>query len=123
MILASMHVAAMVAVPMAIAAGLVLVWYWFRMGASAVPPSRRRIRRVSVVLMLASLPMFLRGLSFLDPTVQPREYLLTWMIALLMLLLILITAIADVVNNMLIHRRLRGSAMASTFESHRESPR
>jgi hypothetical protein len=94
--------------PAAIIAGWI-VWYWWRLSRPEVPPSRRKIRRISIFLMAMSLPMFVRALSFIDPAVEPRPYVMTWLMALLMVALVIGTALLDAVNNMRLHRRLRRS--------------
>jgi C4-dicarboxylate-specific signal transduction histidine kinase len=114
MLVLASHLSAFVTVPLAIVIGLGLAWYWMRLGNSEVPASRRRIRRTSVVFMLTSLPMFVRGLSILESKTKPREYVLTWTMAMLMVALVMITAAIDAANNMRLHRRLRRQALEET---------
>lgn len=105
--IASVHVDPRLTVPLAILLAAGLVWFWARLGRPQVPEQRRRVRRLSVFLMLLSLPAFVRGLSYLDreiPAHQP-EYLIAWSIALLLALAILLTACVDILVSMRLHRR------------------
>lgn len=83
-----------------------IVWYWRRLGRPDVPVSRRRIRRASMFLMVISLPMFVRALSVLDPKVDPRQYVATWMLAMAVVGLVILTAALDAINNLRLHRQL-----------------
>lgn len=111
LLLASVHLPPAVSIPMALAAAAWIVWYWFRFGRNDVPPSRRKIRRTSIIIMLVSLPMFVRALSFVDPQVQQREYIRTWMLAMLVLLMVMATAGIDALNNLRLHQRHRHDAL------------
>ena len=107
MILASVHLAPVVTVPLAIALGAWLIWHWWALGRQSVPPSRRMIRRIAAGLMLITLPMLVRATSFVDPDVEKRAYLLAWSAVMVMIVLVSITALIDAVNNLLLHQRLR----------------
>ncbi len=111
MILAAVHLSPSWSIPLSIALSGVLVWYWFRLGRDDVPASRRRIRRFSMVSMLLSLPMFVRALSFLDPEVDKRSYVVTWTIATFMVLVVIATALMDAINNLRLHQRHRQEAL------------
>src|SRR5436190_7234390 len=91
-------------IPPAALALMWIAWYWLRLGRADVPTSRRKIRRTSLVLMAASLPIFVRALSFLDPKIDPVEYMRTWMFALLMIFIVLASAGIDAVNNLRLHQ-------------------
>lgn len=110
------HLPLALTMPVAIVIGIGMVRYWPHLGRAEVPASRRRIRRVSVVFMLVSLPMFVRGLSVLDSKLQPREYLMTWMMAMLLVGLVTITAMIDAANNLRIHRRMYRQALEEPAE-------
>jgi hypothetical protein len=72
-----------------------------------VPASRRKIRRLSLVIMLLAMPMLVRGLSFVDPDVDKRPYLLVWMTAFVMVLIVIVTALLDAVNTLRLHQSHR----------------
>ena len=55
--------------------------------------------------MLVSLPNFVRGLSYLDADVQQKEYLLSWSVSLLLVLVVLLTACLDAIWTLRMHRR------------------
>ena len=57
--------------------------------------ARRRVRRISILLVLLTLPGLVRGLSFVDSDVAPRDYVVTWSVAMTMVLLTLVTALLD----------------------------
>lgn len=90
-------------IPPAVVIGLSLVWYWLRLGRADVPPSRRRVRRLNTVFLLLSLPLFVRALSFLDPEQQPRAFLITWSILVLVMLMVIIMALLDAMNSLRLH--------------------
>lgn len=91
-------------VPMASVLAFAILWYWIALDKSNVPASRRRIRRASMVVLLVSLPVFVRALSFISHQSNPSQFVIIWSMLLVLLLLLVITAIADVVNTMNIHR-------------------
>lgn len=126
--IAATHLALGWTVPVAIAAAGWSVWYWLRLGRSDVPISRRRIRRVSLVFMALSLPVFVRALSVVDPQVQQREYIATWMLALALVLIVLVAAGVDAINSLRLHHREQSEAMrtaalelAQAIKAHRQS--
>jgi len=100
MFVSTVHLGPEATIPAAIAVGAALIWYWIKLGAPHIPASRRRIRRVSLVLILFSLPMFVRALSVIDPDLDPKEYVATWTMALLMVAIVMVIAGVDVMNNL-----------------------
>jgi ABC-type Fe3+ transport system permease subunit len=90
--------------PAALLVAAVLVAYWIRLGREDVPESRRRVRRISLFFMLLSLPAFVRGLSYLNPQQHPTDFILTWTVATMLLLLVIGTALADAVVSLRLHR-------------------
>lgn len=90
--------------PPATLIALGLLWYWVRLGRPTVPPSRRRIRRWSLLIMLIGLGLLIWGLSFVDARVEPVKAVLIWSAATLMLLLVMAAAGIDALNNMRLHR-------------------
>lgn len=99
-------------VPIAAVLALAILWYWIALDKPDVPASRRRIRRASMVVLLVSLPVFVRALSFISHQTDPSQFVIIWSILLLLLLLLVITAIADVINTMNIHREQQLQEMA-----------
>ena len=78
MMIAAVHIELPITLPLAGLLAMALVWYWRRLSRSSMPHSRRRIRRVTTVLMGICLPVFVLGLSVHDPEVNQQGYLLTW---------------------------------------------
>jgi len=102
--LAEVHVAPGFTVPALTLLGVLLVMYWLALGRDDVPSSRRRIRRMSVALMLISLPVFAKAMSFVDRDIDPRGYVLAWTAALGFVIVIVVTAFVDMVNNIRLYR-------------------
>lgn len=81
-----------------------LGWYWRRLGSGEVPDMRRRIRRVSMIVMAVAVFVFLGALSFVDEERTPSRYAVTWAMAITLLLLIVFAAFVDVLNSFRLHR-------------------
>ncbi len=97
--LAFVHISPWISVPGLIVLGLIIVGYWLRLGRASVPESRCTIRRISLALMMLSLPVLGKGLSFLDPKVEATSYLRTWTVAFILLGLVVISALVDAMNS------------------------
>ena len=72
-----------------------------------LPPSRRRIRQANGGLMLVLIPLLTAGFSLIDPTIEPRLWVLVWMAALPMLWFVLMLAAVDMLNTWRLTRRRR----------------
>lgn len=99
-------------VPTAALIAIAIIWYWFVLEKPDVPTSRKRIRRTSMIVMLVSLPVLVRALSFVSHQTNPSQYVIVWSMLLILLLLLVITAIADAINTMNIHRDQQIKEMA-----------
>jgi Na+/proline symporter len=104
MTLAAVHVSVRVTAPILVALAVVLGWYWHRLGAADVPPSRRGIRRASLVIMFLGLLLAGAGLSLVDPDTQGRAYVMTWSAVLALVFTCIGMALLDVLNNVRLHR-------------------
>lgn len=102
-LLAAVHVSPSVTVPSAAVAGVALGWLWWWEGRAGVPRSRRAIRRFSFILGLMLVPTIVSGLSFVDPSVDPRRYAQTWSLALLLLAAVVGAAVLDAMNSFRLH--------------------
>lgn len=111
MMLAAVHLSPAYTIAPAVALSALFVWYWMRLGLPEVPDSRRRVRRFSLVLMLISLPMFVRALSFVDPLVDKRPYALAWTAVMFIVLLIIAAALMDAINNLRLHANQKHEEM------------
>lgn len=91
-------------VPLAAIIAVWAGWYWTRLGRSDTPPIRRMMRRASLLVMIAALPVYVAGLSFIDPSESPSGYIWTWAIAMVLLMIVLFLAAADIALNLQLHR-------------------
>lgn len=94
----------------AIAVMLGLAWYWIRLGQAKEPVWRRRLRRISIGIIMLALPVLMHALR-LNHAAQPREYLFTWTLVLALALLVIFVAVVDLIGT-LHHARIeadRGS--------------
>ena len=111
MILATVHLSPSITVPLALTLCAAIVWYWIYLGRDDVPASRRKIRRFSLVVMLISMPMLVRALSFVDPLVDKRDYAVAWTAVTFMLLIVIAAAVMDAINNLRVHQDQRHDAI------------
>jgi uncharacterized membrane protein YedE/YeeE len=93
--IAAVHLSSAVSIPVAVAVAILVLWYWKRLGDAGVPVSRRRIRRASIVVVLAGLPILVRAVSFVDYQTQQAQYVVTWLLVLVCIGLLLIAAAID----------------------------
>ena len=96
------------------AAAAWILWYWVRLGRSDVPPSRRKLRRISLMLMLVLLPMLIGGLSIVDRQAEPNRYVMVWVLAMLVILMITATAGLDAMNSLRLIQRQAHESMAQS---------
>lgn len=84
-----------VSLPVALAVGIALVWYFVRLGRADVPAERRVVRRLSIVCALGALIPLVRGLTFAHPHQDRVGFALAWSMTLLALCGCLLLAIID----------------------------
>ena len=94
--LAVVHILPSISIPVAIVLAVLIVWYSWRLGSDHVPPSRRKIRRMTLLLMLVTLPILVRALSYLDPSIEPTQYVVSWLIILVAMMILVIFAAIDI---------------------------
>jgi hypothetical protein len=109
--IAATHVPASLTVALGVAAAALILWYWRRLGAADVPESRRRIRRASLVVMLAGLPVLVWGLSFIDYRTHQAEYVVCWLLVMFLIGLILVATGLDLLNTLRLSRDERRRAI------------
>src|SRR5688500_14731653 len=115
--LATVHLHPAWTLPIGAAASAWIVWYWVRLGQPNVPVSRRNIRRTSLAFMIAALAAIVVGLSFVDRVAQPRQYVIVWTAAMLIVFIVIATAGLDAMNNLrLLQRQAHEAATASAQE-------
>ena len=98
--LAAVHLSPYASITGALLLGLLMLWQMGRASAPGTPRSRSWIRWCSMTIRFLMLGPFVWGLSFVDASVDPRGYMLTWGIAVLLLLLSVVAVAADVFNNL-----------------------
>lgn len=104
MMLAAVHLSPVVTITVAAFVAAWVVWYWQRLSKPDVPPSRRLIRRLSLVVVTAALPVFIAAASFFTAEADGVAYVRIWTAAMALLGLIVLLAMIDVVNNLRLHR-------------------
>ena len=101
--LGATHIHAGIILPVVGVLIVVCVLYWLRLGRPEVPESRRRIRRMSLVLAIIELVLVGFGTSVIDPDVQARPYVVVWTTAVLLLMVLVMMAILDAVIAVRVH--------------------
>ena len=81
-------------------------WYWHRLGRQDIEPSRRGIRRASLVLAVLAIFALVRAASFVDYKIDPGGWVTSWLAAIGLLFLFLLLVAMDLLNSFLIYRRL-----------------
>ncbi len=107
MTFAAVHISPLFSIPIAALFAIVLAWYWLRLRGADVPTSRRWIRRTSLVMSLMLVIAACIGLSFVDPRVQQTAYVATWSGVILLVVLIMLAAVADIFNSLRLQREHR----------------
>ncbi|MCH2162805.1 MAG: hypothetical protein MK085_13145 [Phycisphaerales bacterium] len=110
--LAQAHLPAMFTVPAVVLIGYVCVHYWVRLGRSDTPSPRRRVRRISLAIVMVELVMLLAASSLIDPSTRPTPYVVAWTIAMFLLIALVVLALLDYVTTV----RLHVAAMSSEIE-------
>lgn len=103
MIVAAVHLPPAVVIPIAVVVAVLVVLYWWRLGFAQVPFARRKIRRVTLVVILVTLPVLVRALSYLDPAIEPTQYVVSWLVVLGAMVLLIVLSILDVVITAHVH--------------------
>ena len=85
---------------------LTCAWYWQRLGRRDVEPSRRGIRRASLVLAALAIFALVRAASFVDSEISPADYVNSWLAAIGLLFLFVLLVGMDVLNSFFIYRRM-----------------
>lgn len=94
-------------VPLGLLLLLLLAIAQARNARSDAPRSRRRIRAANGWVMAAAIPVLCVGFAFINPTLAPGAFLLTWGAGVGLMLLAVLLACFDVMNTMRLNRRTR----------------
>jgi C4-dicarboxylate-specific signal transduction histidine kinase len=126
--LAVVHLSPLISIPLATLTLGWMIWYWIHLGRPEAPSGRRKLRRVSLVLMFVLLPLLVAALSFLDPAHHQRQYIMAWMSAMLLVAILLIMAGLDALNTLRLvqqqtHEELREAAgeLAEAIKARKQS--
>ena len=131
--IAVVHLSPVVTLPIVCGLALLGVWYWRRMGRGSVPPIRRRLRRIGLLLGAAGLVLMTAAISFFDPAVQQTAYLISWLAVLFVVLMAVVVATLDALATIRLHQksverqlvrdalRLRGAVDAESRDSEADS--
>jgi len=93
-----------ISLPLAAGATIAVLWYWSRLGTAAMPESRRRIRRYSLLVVLLLIPGLVAAASFIDHHDDPAAYLGSWLVVLALLALLVLVAMVDVLDTLRLRR-------------------
>lgn len=91
-----------------------ILWYWMRLGRANVPATRRRVRRMSLAIMLVLTPITVGGLSVIDRQLEPQRYVIAWSMVILLIFMVMATAGLDAMNNLRLHRKQSHNAVAAS---------
>lgn len=105
MSLAAVLVPPIITVPITIVLALALMWYWARLGRPEVPNTRRTIRRFTILITLITLPIVVNALSIINPQSSPRQFMIAWTVVVLLMIVLMLVAVVDMMNNFRIHQR------------------
>lgn len=89
---------AWVVLPIAAFALLIVSAHALAVSRSDMPPSRRRVRLASAMLMLLMIPVGAFALGIADPTNNQRAFVLAWMLVTGLVAMLLMLAGLDMAN-------------------------
>lgn len=98
-----------IVLPVVAAVMLFVAWHIVALHDAPMPPSRRRIRTASGLVMLLVAPLLAYALGVLT-TANPRTFVMVWLLIVGLLGVIIALAGLDVVNTARLHLRLKRSA-------------
>lgn len=80
--------------PVALVVLVLVAGHWIALGRMDMPPARRSIRSANGLVMMLAIPVLASGFGIVG-TERPRTFVLTWMLASGLLLLVLLLALLD----------------------------
>ena len=104
-IVSAIHVDPVFSVPIAIGLALLGAWYWRRMGRGSIPPIRRHLRRIGLLLGAMGGLLLLSALSFIDPVIRPAAYVTSWFAVLFVVLAAVVVAGLDAIATLRLHQK------------------
>lgn len=89
--------------PLGTIAMLILAAHLLAVYGSSMEPRRRRIRMATNLVMMLTVPILAYAASGVSPGNQ-RSFVLAWMLVAALLLIVLVLAMIDVINSIVLHR-------------------
>jgi hypothetical protein len=102
--------------PVCMLAMLVIGGHVLLIDRSDQPPVRKRVRTVNGLLMMLTIPVVGAGFGFIPPS-DTRLFLMTWTLAVGLILLVLLLALLDIATSLVIHRRERAELRRRIVEA------
>ncbi|MFO0832805.1 MAG: hypothetical protein U0637_13315 [Phycisphaerales bacterium] len=90
--------------PMAALALLVTAGHWIALARAEMPASRKRLRTANGLVMMMAIPVLSYGFGAVDTTDQ-RRFVLTWMAASGLIMIVVILAALDLGSTFVIARK------------------
>ncbi|MBX3374865.1 MAG: hypothetical protein KF817_13625 [Phycisphaeraceae bacterium] len=115
MLLAAVHVHAAVTVPVLAVFVALSAWYLRSLRNAAYPRTQRSIRRFALLTLDGTAVLVVAGLSIVDPARHPGLYVVTWLAAMLFLLVAVGGALLDASVTVRLHGRALDAARAGAL--------
>lgn len=103
--------------PVATVVLLILTAHLLAMNSAAIEPRRKRIRTVNNILMMLTTPLVAYGFGIVD-VADGRRFVFVWTLAPALLLMIVLLALADMLNTLALHRRRRRDVRRGIGRAH-----
>ncbi|MFZ4573820.1 MAG: hypothetical protein ACOYN0_05445 [Phycisphaerales bacterium] len=91
-------------VPVGFVALVVIGLHVLHLMRSDMPPSRRRIRIATGLLMMFTCPLFVAAMSLIDPGTQQKLFAMTGILTMSLVTLVFGLACFDMLNNVRLYR-------------------
>ena len=92
-----------VSAPLAMITLVTVAAHLLAMRGANMPESRRRIRTANGWLILVTVPVLVIAFSVVSRS-QPRQFVLTWVVAMALVCFTILMAVVDMVNNLRLAR-------------------
>ncbi|HYF14890.1 MAG TPA: hypothetical protein VD971_07455 [Phycisphaerales bacterium] len=92
--------------PVSILALMVVAGHWVSLGKADMPPFRKGLRSANGLLMMITIPVLAYAFGIADSADQ-RRFVLSWMLATALLVLVLVVALLDAGHTMVLASRER----------------
>lgn len=120
--LASGVVSPALVVPVCAALMIAVAVHAATLDRTKAPRSRRAIRLLNAWVMLLALPLIAAGFSLIDPDIRPRQFVLVWFAAGLLITCAVFLAAIDMLNTWRLERRAQTDLHARLAALPRRAP-